>query len=114
MFYNVSGEAYREVLKESDGAWIVSYENPVSPKFVSADELKNHERIEPPTEYLRLMEKETTDGQKRRIDLIVELLEDKTYISDKQLRNTKIKEIADREETTVKRIQKLFFRYLAG
>ncbi|MEF9939588.1 MAG: Mu transposase C-terminal domain-containing protein [Clostridium sp.] len=114
MFYNVSGEAYREVLKESDGAWIVSYENPVSPKFVSADELKNYERIEPPTEYLRLMEKETTDGQKRRIDLIVELLEDKTYISDKQLRNTKIKEIADREETTVKRIQKLFFRYLAG
>lgn len=33
---------------------------------------------------------------------------------DKQVRNEKIKEIAEREETTVKRIQKLYFRHLAG
>lgn len=114
MFYDVSGDVYREVLKESDGAWIVSYENPASPKFVSADELKNHERIEPPAEYLRFMEKEATDGQKKRLDLILELLDNERYICDRQVRNRKIKEIAEREGTTAKRLQKLFYRYLAG
>lgn len=114
MFYDVSGEIFKEVLKESDGVWLVSYENPVSPKFVFFDELKNHERIEAPTECLRFMEKEAAGGQKKRLDLILDLLEDKIYISDKRLRNAKIKEIAEREGTTIRRIQKLFFRYLAG
>lgn len=114
MFYEVSGEVYREILKDLEGVWLVSYENPVSPKFVRAEELKTYERIEPPAEYLRLAEKSPTDGQKKRINLIQELTEDTIYISDRQLRNMKIKEIAEREGITVKRIQKLFFRYLAG
>lgn len=114
MFYDVSGEVFKRVLKENAGLWIISYENPVSPKFVLSDELRDYTRIEAPTEYLRFMEKEATDGQKNRLDLISELLEDKAYISDKRLRNTKIKEIAEREGTTIKRIKKLFYRYLAG
>lgn len=114
MFYYVSGEVFKQVLKEDTGEWLISYEHPVSPRFVLSEEMKAYPRIAPPAEYLRFMEKDATDGQKKRIALIAELLEDKVYISDKQLRNVKIKEIAEREETTLKRIQKLFYRHLAG
>lgn len=114
MFYDVLGEIYREILKEEYGTWLISYENPVSPKFVLESELINYERIEPPEEYLRLTEKELTDGQLKRLDIINDLLLDTIYISDKQMRNQKIKEIAKQEETTVRRIQKLFYRQLAG
>jgi len=41
-------------------------------------------------------------------------MEDKIYIADRQYRNQKVKEIAKRHGTTVKRIQKLYFRHLAG
>jgi hypothetical protein len=114
MFYDVSGEIYREILKEECGSWLISYENPVSPKFVLEHELRTYKRIEPPMDYLRLTEKEPTDGQLKRLDLIEELVENTIYISDKQMRNQKIKDIANREGTTVRRIQKLFYRQLAG
>ena len=116
MFVDVSGEVFKVVLKENNGAWIVSYENPCMPKFVSEQELRAYPIIEPPEEYLKYIDKQKnpTDGQQKRLSLISELLEDDIYITDRQRRNQKVKEIADREQTTVKRIQKLYFRYLAG
>ena len=116
MFVNVSGEVFKVVLKTENGAWLVSYENPCTPKFVSGKELKAYPIVEPPQEYLKYIDKQKnpTDGQRKRLELISELLEDDIYITDRQRRNQKIKEIAEREQATVKRIQKLYFRYLAG
>lgn len=83
---------------------------------MSGTELKSFSIIEPPQEYLTYIDKQKnpTDGQQKRLSLIKELMEDEIYITDRQRRNQKIKEIADREQTTVKRIQKLYFRHLAG
>ena len=116
MFIDVSGEMFRIVLRVNDGAWIISYENPCTPKFVSGKELKSCPIVEPPQEYLKYIDKQKnpTDGQQKRLSLISELMEDGIYIMDRQRRNQRIKEIADREQTTVKRIQKLYFRHLAG
>ena len=116
MFIDVAGEIYRIVSKAESGAWIISYENPTSPYFVSEQELKAYPRVEPPQEYLEYIDKQKnpTDGQKKRLALVAELMEEEIYIMDRQARNRKIKEIADREGTTVKRIQKLYFRQLAG
>lgn len=116
MFIYVLGEVFKVVLKENNGAWLVSYENPCTPKFVSEQELRTYPIIEPPQEYLKYIDKQKnpTGGQRKRLELISKLLEDDIYITDRQRRNQKIKEIADREQTTVKRIQKLYFRYLAG
>lgn len=116
MFIDVSGEVFKVVLRVTDGVWIISYENPCTPKFVSEQELRAYPIIEPPEEYLKYIDKQKnpTDGQQKRLSLIAELLEDDIYITDRQRRNQKVKEIADREQTTVKRIQKLYFRYLAG
>ena len=116
MFIDVFGEVFRVVSKAENGAWIISYENPCSPKFVSEQDLKAYPRIEPPQEYLKDLDrqKNPTDGQMRRLSLIAELMEDEIYIIDRQARNQKIREIAEREGTTGKRIQKLYFRHLAG
>lgn len=116
MFIDISGEVYRIVLKAESGAWIISYENPCSPYFVSEQDLKLYPRMEPPQEYLKYIDrqKNPTEGQLKRLDLLAELLEDEIYIMDKQIRNRKIKELAEREGSTGKRIQKLYFRHLAG
>ena len=116
MFIEIAGEVHRIVSKAESGAWIISYENPRSPKFVTESDLKTYPRLEPPQEYLKYLDrqKNPTEGQQKRLSLIVELLEDEIYITDKQARNEKIKEIAEREGATGKRIQKLYFRHLAG
>lgn len=116
MFIDVAGEVYRIVSKAESGAWIISYENPTSPSFVSEQDLKSYPRVEPPQEYLEYIDKQRnpTDGQKKRLALVAELMEEEIYIMDRQARNHKIKELAEREGTTVKRIQKLYFRQLAG
>lgn len=116
MFVDVSGEVFKVVLRVNDGVWIISYENPCTPRFVSEQELKAYPIIEPPQEYLKYIDKQKnpTNGQQKRLELIAELLEDESYIIDRKKRNEKIKEIADREQATVKRIQRLYFRHLAG
>lgn len=116
MFYEISGEVFKEAAKVADGAWIVSYENPCSPRFVSMEELKTLTKTAPPVEYERDTHKgrKQTAGELKRMQLIEELCKDELFIIDSKKRNARIREIADREGTTVKRIQKLFFRHLAG
>lgn len=114
MFYEASGEVFRQVLKAEDGAWLISYEEPNAPRFVRDTELKSLKKVEAPADYLRYQEKEPTEGQKKRRELIAPLLENPLYIWDKAARRKKAAEIADAHRSTVRRIQKLFYRYLAG
>ena len=92
MFIEIAGEVYRIISKTDCGAWIISYENPCSPKYVSEQELKTYPRIEPPQEYLEYIDKQKnpTDGQQKRLFLITELIEKEIYIMDRQARNQKI------------------------
>ncbi len=114
MFYEISGEIVREVLKEEHGSWFVSYETPCAPRYISEDKIRMYHRIEPPKEFLANTEKKLTNGQKKRFDLIAPLLNDEIYIKDKQTRLIKIKEIAENTGTTIKRVQNLFYKWLAG
>ncbi|MFQ7582930.1 MAG: hypothetical protein ACLRMW_01895 [[Clostridium] symbiosum] len=53
-----------------------------------------YSRIKPLQEYID-KPKNTTDGQQKRLFLIVELMEEEIYIMDKKVWNEKIKEIAE-------------------
>ena len=46
MFIDVLGEVHRVVSKTDCGVWIISYENPCTPKFASEQDLKAYPRIE--------------------------------------------------------------------
>lgn len=67
MFIEIAGEVFKVVSKAESGAWIISYENPCTPKFVSEQDLKAYPRIEPPQEYLEYIDrqKNPTDGQQK-------------------------------------------------
>ena len=51
MFVELSGEVFKVLKKEADGNWLISYENPSSPIFVTEQEMNRMNRIEPPAEY---------------------------------------------------------------
>lgn len=114
MFYELSGEMFKEVLRVAGGAWLVSYENPGEPWFVNTDGMKELSRIEPPESYRKHMERKPTDGQKRRLALIEPLLGNEAYITDQDARRRKADEIAREAGCTRKRVQRLFFKHLAG
>ena len=51
MFYEISGERFKEVLKVEDGSWLVSFDHPLEPRFVLSRDMENLTRILPPDEY---------------------------------------------------------------
>ena len=114
MFLENCGEVIRVLCGNKEGNWVISYDNPCTPKFVLRDDLRAMERIEPPKDFQMRMTQEQTPGQKKRQELISELLEEESYVWDRTGRNTKIREIAARENTSERRIRELYFRALAG
>ena len=105
MFLESCGEVIRVLCGNEEGNWVISYDNPCTPKFVLRDDLRTMERIEPPKDFQMRMTQEQTPGQKKRQELISELLEEESYVWDRTGRNTKIREIAAREKTSERRIR---------
>lgn len=115
MFVELSGEVFKVLKKEADGNWLISYENPSSPIFVTEQEMNRMNRIEPPAEYQKnCMQTERTPGLRKRREMVAELLADESFITDKEKRRAKVREIAEREHCTTKRIRSLYFKSLAG
>lgn len=115
MFVELSGEVFKVLKKEADGNWLISYENPSSPVFVMEKEMNRMNRIEPPAEYQKnCMQTERTPGLRKRREMVAELLADESFITDKEKRRAKVREIAEREHCTTKRIRSLYFKSLAG
>ena len=98
MFVELSGEVFKVLKKEADGNWLISYENPSSPVFVMEKEMNRMNRIEPPAEYQKnCMQTERTPGLRKRREMVAELLADESFITDKEKRRAKVREIAERE-----------------
>ena len=114
MFYEISGERFKEVLKVEDGSWLVSFDHPLEPRFVLSRDMENLTRILPPDEYVKNQKKEPTMGQRKRMELLEGIVDDPECIMDRDKRNEKIRESADRNHTTVRRLQMLYYRVLAG
>lgn len=115
MFYELSGEIFNQVLETEEGAWIVSYDEPGAPRFIVKEELKAMTKVEAPEGYLKRMDNhESTKGRRDRLELIKPLLDNPNYISDRAFRKKKMLQIAEESGSSVKRIQRLFYRYLAG
>lgn len=114
MFFEISDERFREVFKCEDGSWLVSFDHPLEPRFVIKEDMERLTRILPPAEYVRNKEKEPTMGQRKRIELLEGIVDDPECIMDRDKRNEKIRESAKENHTTVRRLQMLYYRALAG
>lgn len=114
MFYEYLGEMFRLVKREEDGAWFVSYDHPREPRFISELEKKSMRQKAPPDSFMKCMEKESTEGQKRREALIYPLIINEKCIFDRKERRREAEKVARNNQTTVRRVQLLYYKYLAG
>lgn len=106
-----TGEIFR-VLQESDGGmWLISFDEPAAPLFVSS--AVGLERIETPASFLVAQQRVLTQAEERRLALIQPMLDDERCMTDRSHRLSIAKEVAASFSTTTKRIMRIFYRYLA-
>ena len=103
------GAIYRVLLETPAGCWLTDCNGP-SPPFFEAD-LHRYERVPAPESWIS--EQTMTPAQEARLKMIQPLLDCTDCISDKSLRYQMAAEIAQQNQTTTRRILRLYYRYLA-
>lgn len=66
MFINVAGERFRVLCREAGGAWVISYDEYRMPSYIDKMEFGRAERIAPPQEYVKNMERPRSEAQQVR------------------------------------------------
>lgn len=115
MFVTIDGEVFRVVQETSEGGYLVSCEQPEGVRFVAADSLQTTLRVEAPTVCMECdrMMKAPTDAVKARMYLIKPLIEEAACVSDKARCRRLAQKIARENQTTSRRVLRLYYRYLA-
>ena len=103
------GAIYRVLIETPAGCWLINCNGP-SPPFFEAD-LHRYERVPAPESWIS--EQINTPAQVARLKMIQPLLDCTDCISDKSLRYQMAAEIAQQNQTTTRRILRLYYRYLA-
>lgn len=108
-----SGERFHVLLRDWDGAWVISYDKCQQPFFVDREVFQEAKRIPAPEEYTENLLEKRTEAAQRRYELISPALRDERCITDESYRNALFKKIAEENKTTVNRIRRLYCNYLA-
>lgn len=113
-FLSQNGETYRVLHQDGDGCWLISFDNPTERPFrAAAAEMDSFQRIPAPQDFSS-EDCNLTPAAQKRFELIQPLLEqNEAAITDRQLRLSVSKDIAAKQNTTVRRILRLYYRYLA-
>lgn len=113
-FVEQAGRIFRILKKTACGAWLIDYAAPKTPFFVDDEALEQYQRIPSPKKYLESgSREERTRAQEERLRLISPLLEDERCIEDKTYRCDLAGKIAGQNQTTARRILRLYYRYMA-
>ena len=93
---------------------MISFDNPTECPFcATVTEMDSFQRI-PAPQNLLAEEQNLSSAAQQRLALIQPLLAQNTEaITDRKVRNSIAKDIADKENTTMRRILRLYYRYLA-
>lgn len=103
------GVVFRILKSQPDGYWLTDCDSP-SPPFFEAH-MDRYERVPAPAGWMD--DTQTTPAQEARLQMIQPLLNCDDCISDKSLRYQMAAEIAQQNQTTTRRILRLYYRYLA-
>ena len=113
MFYQMNGERFRSVLKENTGEWVVCYDSPGAPVFVSEEELSGLQKIEVPEELIGRDERSVSMAEKKRNAIIAAMVDDSNLIRDRKARKQAAMKAAREHGATQRRVLNLYYRYLA-
>ena len=113
-FLTRNGEIYRVLLENTDTFWLISFDNPMERPFcVTASELSSFYRVPAPQDFSP-KEQDLSSATQQRLALIQPLLDrNMEAITDRQLRLSIAKDIAKQQNTTPRRVLRLYYRYLA-
>lgn len=113
-FLSRNGETYRVLLENEDTCWVISYDEPTKHPFcIAASEMDSFQRIPAPQNF-SLGKQELSPAAQQRLALIQPLLaQNAEAITNRKLRNSIAKDIAGKENTTMRRVLRLYYRYLA-
>ena len=113
-FLSRNGEIYRILLENEDTFWLISFENPMERPFcIAASELDSFQRVPMPQDFAP-EEQNLSSAAQQRLALIQPLLDQgEDAITDRQVRLSIAKDIAKRQNTTPRRVLRLYYRYLA-
>lgn len=103
-----NGEIYRALVQEDAGCWLISYNSPAAPFFVS--DLGEYQRTTPPP----LPEGQLSEAAQKRAAIIAPLMvAGDAAITDKAARCKLAHLIAAANDTTPRRVLRLYYRYIA-
>ncbi len=107
-------EICRVLLENEDTYWLISFDNPMERPFcIAAVELDSFQRVPAPQDFVP-EECGLSLAVQKRLALIQPLLNrDMDAVTDRQLRLSMAKNIAKRQNTTPRRVLRLYYRYLA-
>lgn len=113
-FLSRNGETYRVLHQDNDGCWLISCDNTTERPFcAAAAEMDSFQRAPAPQGFSS-EDCNLSPAAQKRLELIQPLLEqNEAAITDRRLRVSIAKGIADGQNTTVRRILRLYYRYLA-
>ena len=97
-------------MENSAGGWLIECNGGPSPPFFEAD-LHKYERVPAPESWMS--EQAMTPAQEARLQMIQPLLDCDDCIPDKSLRYKMAADAAQQYQTTIRRIRRLYYRYLA-
>ena len=110
-----SGSFFNSLIEDEAGVWMISYERPTAPFFVSWRLVETqYQRAQTPRQYEEYASRTNYNkAQRHRLSLISELLSDDRCIKDKSLRKRKVREASISHGVTEKAVYRVYYRYLA-
>ena len=115
MFIKVLEEIYHVLRQESDGCWVIRFENPQRPQFLSEAQMEVCQRVPAPERYLQSVspERKHSDAENRKTAMLQPMINDPLCISDFRRRKELSERLAEKYHTTPRRIYQLYLLYLA-
>ena len=113
-FLSRNGEVYRVLHQDEDACWVILFDNPTERPFcIAAAEMDNFQRVSVPKGFSP-EDGNLSPAAQKRLTLIQPLSDQgMAAITDRQLRFSVAKDIAGSQNTTVRRVLRLHYRYLA-
>ena len=113
-FVSCAGQRYRVLHASLGGAWLISYEEPGAPLFVAEADLERFERIKTPEDFICYSgTAKLSKAQYERLAIIQPLLDERQCICDKVIRREIAAKVAQIHHTSIRRVLRLYYRYLA-
>ena len=112
MFLECAGIRYRLLHRDEEGAWLIDYDRPAAPFFVSSAALEKYQRIQAPVEALEGTPVKTLAEEKRLL-LIQPLISDERCMIDRSKRQFLAKQQAQEYNTTPRRVLRHYYQWLA-